>query len=124
MQRIVDIQLLIGDRIEIMCGCDTLALEMFAMGVESWIAAPSNIAGKQCEHLYQLMVEQKDAQKAWEYYKKLRPLLDLFENSGQYVSLAKAGLEMLGRPVGLPRKPILPANDELRTQLKSILDTI
>jgi len=71
-----------------------------------------------------LMVEQKDSQRAWELYKKLRPLFDLFENSGQYVALAKAGLKMLGRPIGLPRKPLLPASSELQAKLKAILDTI
>jgi 4-hydroxy-tetrahydrodipicolinate synthase len=124
MQRIVDIRLLVGDRIELLCGCDTLTMEMFSVGVEGWIAAPANVAGKQCRQLYSLMVEQKDSQRAWELYKKLRPLFDLFENSGQYVALAKAGLEMLGRPVGLPRKPLLPASSELQAQLKAILDTI
>jgi len=123
MQRIVDINLLVGDKIEVLCGCDTLALEMFAMGVEGWIAAPANVAARQCVQLYHLMVEQKDYPRAWEFYKKVRPLFDLFENSGQYVALAKAGLDLLGRPVGLPRKPLLPASPEMRAQLKAILDT-
>jgi 4-hydroxy-tetrahydrodipicolinate synthase len=124
MQRVIDIRLLVGDRIELLCGCDTLTMEMFSIGVEGWIAAPANVAAKQCRQLYHLMVEQKDAEAAWDLYKKLRPLFDLFENSGQYVALAKAGLEMQGRPVGLPRKPLLPASSELRSQLKAILDTI
>lgn len=124
MQRVVDIRLLVGDRIELLCGCDTLTMEMLSVGVEGWIAAPANIAGKQCRQLYSLMVEQKNSQGAWDLYKKLRPLFDLFENSGEYVALAKAGLEMLGRPVGLPRKPLLPASSELQSQLKAILDTI
>jgi 4-hydroxy-tetrahydrodipicolinate synthase len=123
MQRIVDINLLVGDKIEVLCGCDTLALEMFAMGVEGWIAAPANVAARQCVQLYHLMVEQKDYPRAWEFYKKVRPLFDLFENSGQYVALAKAGLDLLGRPVGLPRKPLLRASPEMRAQLKAILDT-
>ena len=123
MQRIVDINLLAGDKIEVLCGCDTLALEMFTMGVAGWIAAPANIAARQCVQLYHLMVEQKDFPQAWEFYKQVRPLFDLFENSGQYVALAKAGLEMLGRPVGLPRKPQLPASPEMQAQLKAILDT-
>jgi 4-hydroxy-tetrahydrodipicolinate synthase len=124
MQRVVDINLLSGDKIEVLCGCDTLAMEMFAMGVSGWIAAPANIAAKQCELLYHLMVEKKDYPAAWEFYKKVRPLFDLFENSGKYVALAKAGLEMLGRPVGQPRKPQLPASSELRAQLQTILDVI
>jgi 4-hydroxy-tetrahydrodipicolinate synthase len=121
MQRVVDIKLLAGDKIEVLCGCDTLAMEMFAMGVEGWIAAPANVAAKQCVKLYELMVEQKDIPAAWEFYRQIRPLFDLFEGSGQYVALAKAGLEMLGLPVGLPRKPMLPASAEMRAQLKVLL---
>ncbi len=122
MQRVVDINLLAGDQIEVLCGCDTLAMEMFAMGVEGWIAAPANIVAKQCVRLYRLMVEQKDAATAWDYYRRLRPLLDLFEESGQYVALAKAGLDMLGRSVGRPRKPLLPPSEALKVQLKNLLD--
>ncbi|HBO33209.1 MAG TPA: 4-hydroxy-tetrahydrodipicolinate synthase [Anaerolineaceae bacterium] len=124
MQRIIDIRMLAGDAFEILCGCDTLAMEMFAMGVEGWIAAPANIAAKQCVKLYQLMIEQKDFEKGYEYYKHIRPLFDLFEGSGQYVALVKAGLEMLGRPIGQPRKPLLPASDELRAQLKTLLEKL
>jgi 4-hydroxy-tetrahydrodipicolinate synthase len=122
MQRVVDITLLAGDKIEVLCGCDTLAMEMFAMGVEGWIAAPSNVAAKQCVQLYNLMVEQKDNAAAWRLYQQIRPLFDLFEGSGQYVALAKAGLEMLGRSMGQPREPLLPPSDEMKAKLKFLLD--
>ncbi len=121
MQRVVDINLLAGDKIEVLCGCDTLAMEMFAMGVEGWVAAPANVVAKQCVKLYQLMVEQKDTSLAWEFYKQVRPVFDLFEGSGQYVALAKAGLEMLGRPVGQPRKPLLPPSEEMKNSVESAI---
>jgi 4-hydroxy-tetrahydrodipicolinate synthase len=124
MQRVVDILQRCGDRLEVLCGCDTLVMEMFAMGVEGWIAAPSNVAAKQCAQMYELMVVQKDFKKSWELYSRLRPLMDLFESSGQYVQLAKAGLEIMGRPIGLPRKPLLPPSDELVASLKVILDAL
>jgi 4-hydroxy-tetrahydrodipicolinate synthase len=124
MQRIVDIRLLAGDRLEILCGCDTLAMEMLAIGVEGWVAAPANVAAGQCVELYRLMIEQKDYAAAWKLYQRLRPLFDLFEGSGQYVQLAKAGLEMLGRPVGLPRPPLLPPSQEMQAQLKTLLEAI
>ena len=122
MQRVVDIQLLAGDNIEVVCGCDTLVLEMFRMGVQGWIAAPANVFGKQCVKLYEQAVEQKDQAAAWEFYKQIRPIYDLFENSGQYVALAKAGLEMLGRGIGKPRKPLAEPSPELRADLKVLLD--
>lgn len=124
MQRVIDINLVAGDKIEVLCGCDTLALEMFAMGVEGWIAAPANVAAKQCVKLYHLAVEQNDIAAAASYYKTIRPLFDLFEGTGQYVQLAKAGLEMIGHPAGEPRKPLLPVSLELKDKLKAILDVI
>jgi 4-hydroxy-tetrahydrodipicolinate synthase len=57
-------------------------------------------------------------------YLKLLPLTDLFESSGKYVQLAKAGLEMMGRSIGEPRRPLLPASPELRQALKQILETL
>jgi len=122
MQRVVDIQLLAGESIQVLCGCDTLSMEMFAMGVTGWIAAPANVAARQCVRLYQLMIEERDHAAAWNYYQKVRPLLDLFEGSGQYVALAKAGLELMGYPVGVPRLPLLPPSVELKAQLKQLLD--
>lgn len=123
MQRVVDIMLLAGDNIEVVCGCDTLSLEMFRMGVQGWIAAPANVFAKQCVKLYELAVVQKDDAAAWEFYKKARPIYDLFENSGQYVALAKAGLEMLGRGIGKPRMPLSEPSEALKAELKALLDS-
>jgi 4-hydroxy-tetrahydrodipicolinate synthase len=124
MQRVAEITRLCGDQIEVLCGCDTLVLEMFLMGVEGWVAAPANVIGKQCVELYQLAVEQRDFERAKELYFKLLPLTDLFEGSGKYVQLAKAGLEMMGRSIGEPRPPLLPPTPELRQTLKGIIDAI
>jgi len=108
MQRVAEIMRLCGDDIEVLCGCDTLPMEMFAMGVQGWVAAPSNVVPKQCVALYELVAVNRD-----------------FESStGKYVQLAKAGLEMLGTPIGPPRQPLLPASDEERARLRMILDDI
>ena len=122
MQRVVDILQRCGDRLEILCGCDTLPLEMFAMGVRGWVAAPANVIPKECVALYELAVVKNDLKAAWDLYCKIRPLFELFETSGQYVQLAKAGLALMGRSLGLPRKPLLPPSDELLGRLKVLLD--
>ena len=124
MQRVVDILQRCGDRLEVLCGCDTLPLEMFAMGVRGWIAAPANIIAKQCVGLYELAVVENDLKAAWELYAKIRPLFELFEESGQYVQLAKAGLALMGRSIGLPRPPLLPPSSELLARLKVLLDSL
>lgn len=120
MQRVSDIMRRCGDSIEVLCGCDTLILEMFAMGVVGWIAAPANILGKQCVRLYELAIEQKDFARAKELYFKMLPLMDLFEGTGKYVQLAKAGLQLMGRGIGEPRKPLLPLEPKLGSVCKLI----
>lgn len=124
MQRVNEIQHLCGDQIEVLCGCDTLPLEMFLMGVEGWVAAPANVVPRQCVELYRLAVEQRDLPAARVLYDRLLPLFAMFEGSGQYVQLNKAGLEMLGRPMGKPRPPLQMPEPEQLAQLKAILDGI
>lgn len=124
MQRVSEIMRLCGDKIEVLCGCDTLVLEMFQMGVEGWVAAPANVIGELCVQLYRVAVEQKDFEKARDLYFRVLPLMDLFESSGQYVQLAKAGLAMLGMPIGNPRKPLLPPEPQLLEELRGILQTL
>src|SRR5690606_34645142 len=124
MQRVTDIQRLCGDQIEVLCGCDTLPLEMFLMGVEGWVAAPANIVPRQCVRLFDLAVVQKDIPAARSLYNALLALFTLFEESGQYVQLSKAALEMLGRPVGKPRPTLVPVSGAALETLRECIQTI
>jgi 4-hydroxy-tetrahydrodipicolinate synthase len=124
MQRVAAIMRTCENKIKVLCGCDTLPMEMFLMGVEGWVAAPANVIPRKCVDLYELCVEKKEYSAAWDLYRKIVPLFTLFETSGKYVQLSKAALEMIGRPIGLPRLPFLPANDAYREQIRAILDGI
>jgi 4-hydroxy-tetrahydrodipicolinate synthase len=124
MQRVNELMRLCGDRIEVLCGCDTLPLEMFLMGVRGWVAAPANTIPRECVALYRLAVERQDLSAARRLYDMLLPLFELFEGSGQYVQLNKAALAMLGRSIGAPRPPLLPVSQERWAQLRAILDDI
>jgi len=124
MSRVAEIQRLCGDKMKVFCGCDNLSLEMFIMGAVGWIAPPANMIPQLCVELYELAVVKKDFEKARELYFKLLPLFTLFETTGQYIQLTKAGLQILGRPYGVPRKPLLPPTDEHKQRLREILATL
>jgi 4-hydroxy-tetrahydrodipicolinate synthase len=124
MSRVAAIQRLCGDKMRVFCGCDNLSLEMFMIGAVGWVAPPANIIPQLCVELYELGAVKKDIEKARELYFKLLPLFTLFETTGQYIQLSKAGMEILGRPFGIPRKPLLSPSDEHRQQLKEILATL
>jgi 4-hydroxy-tetrahydrodipicolinate synthase len=124
IHRVAEIRRLCGDQVTIFCGADNLALEMFAMGVRAWVAPPANFVPQQCVRLYKLAVVERDMDRATDLYLKLLPLFNMLESTGRYVQLAKAGLEILGRPVGAPRRPLLPATDKERQQLKQLLEDL
>ena len=124
MHRVAEIMRLCGDKMTIFCGCDNLTLEMFAMGVQGWIAPPANFIPQQCVKIYMLAVVERNMDQARDLYFKLLPLFNMLESTGRYVQLVKAGLEILGRPVGSPRRPLLPASEEERRQLKQVLDSL
>lgn len=121
MQRVAEIQRLCGDGLQVLCGCDTLVLEMFRMGVTGWVAAPANVVAKDCVELWETAVVKQDYEKARQLYFRVLPVFDLFEGSGKYVQLAKAGLEMMGKSIGQPRLPLLPIDSELSLKLESLL---
>lgn len=124
MTRVAAIQRLCGDKMTVFCGCDTLAMEMFAIGAEGWVAPAANVIPKQCVQLYELVAVQKDLVKARQLYFKLLPLFMMFESTGQYVQLTKAAMEILGRPYGVPRKPLLAPSKETLDKFKKILNDI
>lgn len=123
MHRVAEIMRLCDD-MTVFCGCDNLALEMFAMGVQGWVAPPANFIPEQCVEIYTLAIVERNMDRARDLYFKLLPLFNMLESTGRYVQMVKAALEMLGRPVGSPRRPLLPASEEERRQLKQILDSL
>ena len=123
MHRVSEIMRLCGDRMTVFCGADNLALEMFMLGVQGWVAAPANVLPKQCVELFELAVVKKDLEKARSLYFKLLPFFTALE-SGQFVQYVKASLEILGRSVGPPRRPLmLPGKEDYRN-LKAVLDLL
>jgi len=124
MTRVAQLMRLCGDKINIFCGCDTLAMEMFAIGVTGWIAPAANMLPQLCVELFELAAVQKDIDKAKKLYFRLLPLLTMFESTGQYVQLTKAGMDILGRPVGIPRLPLQPPTEQARQKLNEILDSL
>jgi 4-hydroxy-tetrahydrodipicolinate synthase len=119
IQRIHEI-LQLTSKITVFCGSDNLALESFAMGAKGWVAASADICPRQANDLF-YAAEKKGMDEAMIAYFRLLPLFNLLETSGKYVQYVKAGLELLGHPVGPPRKPLLPVSPGEEQALKNIM---
>lgn len=124
MTRLMEISRLCGDNLKVLCGCDTLSMEMFLLGAVGWVTPPANLIPSLCVELYNRAAVDRDVEAAKSLYMKLLPLFSLFEGTGKYIQLTKAGLNALGHPVGKPRLPLLPCSESQVLELKRILEPL
>ena len=62
----------------------------------------------------------QDFEKAQVVYDDLKPLLE-FIVAGGLATTVKAGLDLLGVPIGDPRAPLLPLYEQGRAELEGLL---
>ena len=118
MARVYEMRLRYGDRYQIICGSDDQALDYFLWGTQSWIGGAASCAPRQ--HAAVLAAAQTgDYSLARSLMEKLLPMLRNME-SGGYTQKVKIGCELLGIPVGNPRRPLLPLLDEDRREFERV----
>jgi len=110
-----------GEKISVFCGCDTLGIEAFEMGAVGWVGGVVNVIPAQHVEFFEKAFKLKDAAATRECYARMRPILELMENSGKYTQFVKAGCGIMGHPVGPPRQPLLPADEDEIAALKEAL---
>jgi 4-hydroxy-tetrahydrodipicolinate synthase len=121
MERITRLIRTAGDRIGVFCGCDTLALECFAVGAIGWVGGVANVIPRQHARLYELAVERKDHASSRRLFYKMLPLLELMEGGGKYTQFVKAACGLTGHRVGPPRRPLLPATAQEKARLRQAI---
>ncbi len=99
-----------GDRLKIMTGVDTLALESLLMGASGWIAGLVCAFPKETVAIYELQKAGR-IQEAIEIYRWFMPLLELDINSKlvQNIKLAETYTEIGTEFVRPPRLPLFGA---------------
>ncbi|GAB4503424.1 MAG: 4-hydroxy-tetrahydrodipicolinate synthase [Anaerolineales bacterium] len=122
MSRVYEMRLRYGDRYQIICGSDDQALDYFLWGTTAWIAGAASCAPRQHADVLESAL-QGDFATARARMDKLMPLLRNIE-SGSYTPKVKLGCELLGIPVGAPRRPLLPLADEDRKEFERIFTTL
>lgn len=103
--RVRDIVELCGDRMTVFAGI--LGYESFWLGAKGWVAVCSNLLPKESALLFELVADKADRDAALALYRRILPIVR-WVGGHRYVAASKAGLGMMGRPVGPPRPPRLP----------------
>ena len=119
INRMLRIAELSDSRLPFYNGSNPLVLKAFNAGATGWCTAAPNLRPQPCLDLYDAVRAGEQA-RAESIYADLRPLLEFIVSSGLPTTV-KGGLELLGRGVGVPRRPLLPLDDAGRTELGRLL---
>ncbi|HNY67600.1 MAG TPA: dihydrodipicolinate synthase family protein [Bacillota bacterium] len=119
--RVHEIKALAGDKIEIFIGADNIFFDALAAGAVGVIASSGNIIVSQMSEVFRLVFEEHDLIQAREKFDVISPVCSFVDGSCQFVQVLKTALDIMGRPVGPPRYPMLPLSGENRERLAAVL---
>jgi 1-pyrroline-4-hydroxy-2-carboxylate deaminase len=110
-----------GNRIKILCGVDTLAMEELCLGADGWVAGLVCAFPKETVAIYNL-VKQGKIETATAIYRWFMPLLELDIHSKlvQYIKLAE---KQVGIGSEYVREPRLIIEGEERERILKIINT-
>src|SRR5581483_6222845 len=101
------------------CGTDMLNLPWLALGAVGFVSVVGHVAGDRLHEMIDAYGDG-DVGRARAIHYELMPVYEgLFRNQGAVMT--KAALDLLGLPGGSVRRPLLPATDAERAQLRKDL---
>ncbi|MEY8020167.1 dihydrodipicolinate synthase family protein [Muriicola sp. SD30] len=109
-----------GDRLSILCGVDTLALESLLAGADGWVAGLVCAFPRETVSIYKWAKEGK-LKEALDLYRWFMPLLELDINP-QLVQNIKMAEVATGLGTEYVRAPRLPLEGEERKRVQGIID--
>ena len=118
--RVTSIARLTKGTMTIFNGWEPSAFEAFMAGADGWFAGMTNVIPRQCVELFDLAVEKRDVLGARELFRRMYPLCE-FVAEKSHVRVAHTALDLMGRPVGPPRRPLRMLGAEDRNRLERIL---
>jgi 4-hydroxy-tetrahydrodipicolinate synthase len=120
LSRISAIRSLTSDRITLIAGWESTSLQAFSAGATGWAPVCTNFAPRAAMEFFKTATRNRDAIKAQALWDGLFPLCE-FICAKSHIRVAHTGLDVAGRPVGPPRRPMRMLPSEDRAALKDIL---
>ena len=117
-----DLVRICGHDIQVFVGLEDLLLPALAIGAVGAVAMVPQVVGRMAVELYETAVAG-EIELARELHYKIARVYDLFKVGSGYVSI-KESMNILGRPGGYSRPPMLPFTEEQRSQLRKIFEDV
>jgi 4-hydroxy-tetrahydrodipicolinate synthase len=113
---------LTGSRLRVMSAVDALLYPSFLLGAHGSVAGILTVAPRLSVELWQVC-QSGNLARALEIHDLLLPVWRLME-APDMPARVKAALELQGRRVGGCRKPLLPVTEEVREQIRAVLEGV
>ncbi len=119
---VTDLRLKCGNKLAIYSGDDALLLPMLSVGAVGVVSVASHIVGKKLKAMIDsYLLGQFNL--ALSYHEELQPLFKALFATTNPIPV-KAALELIGWPVGKPRSPLSPLNDQMKEELMKIITAL
>lgn len=102
---------------------EPLLIPSYAIGIDAAFSIIFNLLPREMRKMYDLVFKDNDIAAARELNKKLSPLFAMMEEE-PYPGPVKAGLDAIGLPGGIVRKPLTQPTAALRKKMKAELKKI
>ena len=119
IERIVQIHRLTGHSVSVFNGTDSVMVEATAVGADGWFSGGGNLSPRECVALLKL-AESGPAPQAREAFLKLYPVFEM-QSLKSTLRVVQTGLDIVGRSVGPPRRPLRYLTPADRRALEQVL---
>ena len=107
-------------RIELWHDQDVTALQGLLSGADVWAPVVSALMPSQCVELFDLAVEKRKLEAARDLFERMFPLIDFISQKTAVRALHTA-FDLMGEPVGPPRRPLRLLDRADRAELRTLL---
>ncbi len=122
LRQLSDLIRFCGRELRVFIGLEDLLVPALAVGAAGAVAMVPQVVGRMAVELYEAAATG-DMERARELHYKIVRVYDLFKVGSGYVAI-KESMNMLGKPGGYSRPPMLPFTEEQRAQLRQIYEDV
>jgi len=110
-------------QLQLSAGAEDQVLEFFAWGARSWVSVVGNFFPRAAVRFYETCVVDGDFTLGRKIMSALLPLMYCLERGGKFLQSVKYACEIMNRPGGPVRPPMLPMEKDLKREVFQIVNT-